>query len=109
MKRPTNDLDVYIFTPENVNTTYPTTAVDSDGSSHLVYVAMSDDEFERVPAEDFSLKNLLAAGIDPSRMRVNTGSYSKLEACQTLDAALSSVDLDKIFNDNKTIENEPIQ
>lgn len=109
MKRPTNDLDVYIFTPENVNTTYPTTSVNSDGSSQLVYVDMSDDEFEHVPTEDFSLKNLLAAGIDPSRMRVNTGSYSKLDACQSLEASLASIDIDKIVNDNKPIENEPIQ
>lgn len=109
MKRPTNDLDVYIFTPENVNTSYPTTSVNSDGSSQLVYVEMSDDEFEKIPAVDFNLKNLLAAGIDPSRMRVNTGGYSKLEACQALNAELSNIDLDKIVNDNKAIENEPVK
>lgn len=89
MRNRVNNLRVFIPKSGRKKTNYPTLVADENGSDQLVTVSMSDSEFTNVPAEDFSLQNLLRAGVSPENMHVNTSSFNAVNNIQVFDRSVT--------------------
>lgn len=98
MRNRVNNLRVFIPKSGRKKTNYPALVADENGSEQLVTVSMSDSEFTNVPTEDFSLKNLLRAGVSPENMSVNTSSFNKISDISSFDKILSGVDMSVFDN-----------
>lgn len=98
MRNRVNNLRVFIPKSGNKKTSYPSIVSDDIGADTIVNVEMSDNEFQSVPTEDFSLQNLLKAGVSPENMRVNTSSFNRISDISSFDKVLSSVDMTQFDN-----------
>lgn len=79
--------------PISVSTVYPTITTDNDGMPVVVHSKVSDEELEVYPASDFSLRSLLSAGVDPSRMSIST-STSRVNEVLSAKDILNSISPD---------------
>lgn len=89
MRNRVNNLRVFIPKSGRKKTNYPTIVHDDNGAEQLVTVSMADSEFNNVPTEDFSLQNLLRAGVSPENMRVNTSSFNAVNNIQNFDRSVT--------------------
>lgn len=103
MKTPVNNLDVYNFKPEPIETSYPVTVVDEFGAPQIVHQVIPDDSINQIMTSDMSLSALLKSGVDPSKMKIDTTHGSKLDEVQNYAIGLSSVELPEIKNE---VENQ---
>lgn len=109
MKNPINSMPVYIPVVETLDTVYPVPVVNEFGMEEVTYAVLSDSEISNIPCSDFSLRSLINAGVDPSRIgKVNTSSYNRIDDVTSAVNRLSSIELPEIENqtENQT-ENNP--
>lgn len=91
MKNPVNNLNSYIFVAEHPLTAYPVWAVDDEGNEKLIHVQKSDEEIMLPNASDYKLISLLAAGVDPSRMVVDTTESNRVSAIDNMVIAINNL------------------
>lgn len=103
MKTPVNNLEVYNFKPEPIKSSYPVTVTDENGAPQIVYQEIPDDTINQIMTTDMSLSSLLKAGVDPSRIKIDTTHGSKIDEVQNYSVGLSSVELPPLENE---IENQ---
>ena len=103
MRNPVNNLEVYNFKLEPIETSYPVMVVDENGAPQVVHQVIPDDDINQVMSSDMSLSSLLKAGVDPSKMKIDTTHGSKLDEVQNYVHGLSSVELPEIKNE---VENQ---
>lgn len=91
MKNPVNNLNSHFFVPLHPATEYPVWAVDEEGNEKLSYVKRTDDEVMLPNAEDYKLKSLLAAGVDPSRVVIDTTSSNRISSIDDMVTAINNL------------------
>ena len=96
MKTPTNNVPVYVFEPETQATEFPVSIVDENGHRSLVHQTISDSDIINTECRDVSLNALLRAGVDPSKMHVNTTANTRIDEIDTALRNLSQVELPEI-------------
>lgn len=97
MKNPLNSVPIYIPKVELVDTSYPVPVVNEFGAEEITHVTMSDSEISNIPCSDFSLRSLINAGVDPSRIgKINTSSYNRIDEVSKASDVLSSVEFPDI-------------
>lgn len=109
MKNPTNNIDVCIPKLESVDTVYPVTVKNADGSETIAYQVIDDSEISQVMCDDVSLRSLLKAGVDPSKIgTVNTSNQSRYDTITNAIDGLSQIELPTIENavENQNQENQ---
>lgn len=105
MKTPVNDLDVFIFHVEPIDSVYPVSITDENGAPQVVHRVISDDLINQINTSDMSLSALLKSGIDPSKMKINTTTVSKVEEVQTFVRGLSDIELPDASSIETEIQN----
>ena len=98
MKTPVNNVTVHNFKPLPVETEYPVTITDENGGRRIVHQVISDSTINTVMADDYSLRSLINAGVDPSKMSVKTSQYSKQDEIFDVLQGLSNVEMPEVQN-----------
>ncbi len=104
MKTPVNNIDVFNFQIEPIESVYPVTIPDENGAPQVIQRVISDDLINQIQTSDMSLSSLLKSGIDPSQMKIDTTHSSKLDEVQTAIRGLSNIELPEPITESE-IEN----
>lgn len=103
MKNLINNMPVFIPNIPTVDTVYPVVVVDSDGVESLSHRVIPDDEISTLMCDDVSLRSLLNAGVDPSRLgNIKTSSYSRVDEIENVRKGLSDIEYPEIEITNET-------
>lgn len=100
MKNPVNNIEVFNFQIEPIESVYPVTITDDNGVPQVVHRVISNDLINQIQTSDMSLSSLLKSGIDPSKMHIDTTHGSKLDEIQTFARGLSDIELPEVPNEN---------
>ncbi len=92
MKTPVNNITVYNFEPQDMVTSYPVQVTDEEGNVDILHRQIPDSDLSNVMCSDVSLNSLLKAGVDPSKMRVNTSQTSRIDTVTNALEGLSDLD-----------------
>lgn len=96
MRRPTNNFRVFNYKPVVRETRYPAVARSFNGGRGIVHSVIKDEDLIIGDTSDFSLSALISAGIDPSKMHVNTSRFNVISDVNDVLPSLDSIDFPQI-------------
>lgn len=79
MRTPTNDLRVYRYKRQPIETSYPVSVMTENGEKVINQVIPNSSINEGLQSSDFSLSSLMNAGVNPATMNINT-SLNRVDA-----------------------------
>lgn len=91
MKNPVNNLNSYVFISLHPTTDYPEWVVDEDGNEKLVHVKKTDNDIMIPNASDYKLQSLLTAGVDPSRVVIDTTSSNRVSSIDKMVTEINNL------------------
>lgn len=100
MKNPVNNLNSHIFFSLHPATEYPQWVVDDNGNETLIYVNKSDETIMLPNYTDYKLQSLLSAGIDPSRVVIDTTSSNRVSSIDNMVIAINNLPQSDNSNNN---------
>lgn len=104
MRNPTNNFKV--FKPKLVRskTSYPIKVVDDDGNVSVAYQFVDDSDICNLSFDDFSLRSLLNAGIDPSNLgHISTSSVNRSDEIGVFASQMSSVEFPPVDSSSDSV------
>lgn len=102
MKTPVNNIEVFNFQIEPIESVYPVTITDENGAPQVVHRVISNDLINQIQTSDMSLSSLLKSGIDPSKMKIDTTQGFKLDEIQSFARGLSDIELPEVPNESES-------
>lgn len=103
MKNRVNSVSVFIPNIPLVDTVYPVTVINDDGSESLTYQTIPDEDITTLMYEDVSLNALKRAGIDPSTLgSPKTSSYTRINEVENALSGLPNIEYPETENTTET-------